>query len=1050
MTTWAIQVLSSCEGFVGNGRVLRMRPWGAAGRPRITTWVRNLTSNGDGRVDSGRVLGVRRARIWNEMPADVQALWRTLGWTPASWSGLTDPPSAADKYWVELSPREKEAALALGYTSPQKWDEDPEDPFDYVDGNPYFRTSSMTTGRPALVQAMKDMTWEEMPASQQRHWTTLGWNSMMWNEYPDCRRPASASKFFSHLSANEQAAALALGYTEESWNDDDDAGSGAGDATPGGSWAKDADLTTLLKAAGGLALLAAALSAEAHAQRIAADASTAASTTHLSRQAETRRSGWLSRVAQSGLTFADLPGICWGHWLVSEILLPQVWIRRLGLDDPYWNEAASYKLSDEGAWRIESAAFELHSMLLEATDEVVRSDVLLAEFGIPEELWTSVRRSWRSRNTDFIGRFDLLWDGEGEPKLAEYNADTPTVLIEAGAAQRNWCRDVHPDKGQFNVLDEALEAAWRSIAEDLIARHSDLSPEQLTLAIAAQGVRDRTVIDANGSMASGWFGGPAPEFRHWGGLGFKEEEATAVYMASRAARGVASMSASRAPTVQLRSVDALKHSDLRESRKNPHALWKLYPWEWIVREAIGLPFVQLDETTRAQLPAPSSWARELSTHLGPPSPPLEQLYEPPWKLVMSSKAMLAYLWAKYPGHKNLLPAAMADDLSTLGDASYLSTYRAKDWVSKPVLGREGHGLLYGDEWKARKDVPAHALTSTDDGPSLKAFASMVAETQEAVSIVPRVEAPPEMPTSDEGVAIVKRAIMQQATDVTTGVSQLLDRGELTKQSGELDDTVLVHTGPSVIQKFYELPELSGRKVVTSCWVVRGMPVAACFREDTLRTTNNNSCFVPHYVDPSVGRLEDGSLPDCCPHRDFALSPNQYRLRAELYGLGGLASADLAVASGKEHTGEDGRPQHDHRHYASRCYSSGGYAGRGYSQTGSGGRGAHHGSSSSGGGHASKSGGHGSNAAASGVKPLSHKQGEAAATANAAKAEKARQASGVAKKREAVNLKAKQRQTQRNMVVHPMKRTPGSMGTHPGSRYSPPGSTGHSTQGGYSG
>jgi glutathionylspermidine synthase len=32
---------------------------------------------------------------------------------------------------------------------------------------------------------------------------------------------------------------------------------------------------------------------------------------------------------------------------------------------------------------------------------------------------------------------------------------------------------------------------------------------------------------------------------------------------------------------------------------------------------------------------------------------------------MSSKAMLAYLWAKYPGHKNLLPAAMADDFLPL-------------------------------------------------------------------------------------------------------------------------------------------------------------------------------------------------------------------------------------------------------------------------------------------------------------------------------------------------------------------------------------------------
>ena len=43
------------------------------------------------------------------------------------------------------------------------------------------------------------------------------------------------------------------------------------------------------------------------------------------------------------------------------------------------------------------------------------------------------RGAWERREGDLMGRFDLLWDGEGEPKLAEYNADTPTVLVEAAA-----------------------------------------------------------------------------------------------------------------------------------------------------------------------------------------------------------------------------------------------------------------------------------------------------------------------------------------------------------------------------------------------------------------------------------------------------------------------------------------------------------------------------------------------------------------------------------------------------------------------------------------
>jgi glutathionylspermidine synthase len=962
------------------------------------------------------------------------------------------------------------------------------------------RKSSMTSASAALVNAMKDLSWDEMTEAQRGHWTVLGWDRTTWDDSPYSTPPASSEKFFADLTQKEKVAALSLWYTEESWDDDpgpDDPSKYPlykrliHDSRHGNRDPMD-DAKLMFRMAVGFVVLAAGLSVEAHYQRVLANSSTSGETTHLTRQAETRRWNWRRRVEQSGLTFFDLPGICWGHWLASEYLLPQAWIRRLGIDDPYWNESASYKLSDEGAWRIESAAFELHSMLLEATDEVVHSDTLLLEFGIPEELWPAVRKSWRLRDTDLIGRFDLLWDGEGDPKLAEYNADTPTVLVEAGAAQRDWCRDVHPDKGQFNVLDEALEAAWRSVAEALLARHRDLPPSQLTLAIAAQGVEDRTVIGSDGSKSgkmvelekvSGLFTGPAPKYRHWGGLGFREEEATAVYMARCAARGVATIigaldedgvEAASAPRVELRSIDELKPADLTESSLEPRALWKLYPWEWLVRETIGTGFHGPGAIQRATwLSSAYLWmgGGDANASSDPPDlattrdRPLEQLYEPPWKLVMSSKAMLAYLWAKYPHHKNLVPAAMADDLDTaLG--SDVQSYRAKDWVSKPALGREGHGLLYGDEWKAGQNGPAPTLASTGDAEGLKAFAAEVVETQETMSIVPRVEPPPEMPSSDDGVAIVKRIVGQQLTEAATGISQLLDRGDLTRRSDQLDDTVVVHTGPSVIQQYYDLPELMGRKVVTSCWVVRGMPVAACFREDTLRTTNNNSCFVPHYVEPSVGRLEDGSLPDCCPHRDFALSPNQYRLRSELYGLGGLSSADLGAVAEQQRVGEGDREQDRHRSGGggSRCYSSGGYAGRGYSQAGGGGTtsagGRSHGgggiaqhssSSSSGGGHSSSSGGRGSGATGS-VKPLSHAQGEAAAKAAAAKAEKARKASGVAQKRENAQALAKQKHEMNKMNVSSSTRSAGSMGHRPGNRYryAPPGSTGHSTQGGYSG
>lgn len=169
-------------------------------------------------------------------------------------------------------------------------------------------------------------------------------------------------------------------------------------------------------------------------------------------------------------------------------------------------------------------------------------------------------------------------------------------------------------------------------------------------------------------------------------------------------------------------------------------------------------------------------------------------------------------WAKYPGHKNLLPAAMADDLPL---ATGLGSSRAADFVSKPAFGREGHGLLYGDEVQIGGTVQPSADVS--------AFASSVAEGDHgAATISMKLVTPaPEMPTAAEGLEGLKRLAVHQASSASAGVSGLLERGNLTKPAGELDATVEMHVGPSVMQRYYNLPTLMGRKVVTSAWVVRG-------------------------------------------------------------------------------------------------------------------------------------------------------------------------------------------------------------------------------------
>ena len=73
-----------------------------------------------------------------------------------------------------------------------------------------------------------------------------------------------------------------------------------------------------------------------------------------------------------------------------------------------------------------------------------------------------IRRSWEREDFSLYGRFDFAYDGVGYPKLLEYNADTPTALVEASVAQWFWLQEVHPAADQFNSIHEELIAAWKS------------------------------------------------------------------------------------------------------------------------------------------------------------------------------------------------------------------------------------------------------------------------------------------------------------------------------------------------------------------------------------------------------------------------------------------------------------------------------------------------------------------------------------------------------------------------------------------------------------
>ncbi len=152
---------------------------------------------------------------------------------------------------------------------------------------------------------------------------------------------------------------------------------------------------------------------------------------------------------------------------------------------PYWDENACYEFTSSEVDRLEAAGNELQVMCLAAAQRVI-DQKRYAELEIPEEAIASIEWAWEQEPPAIYGRFDILWNGEGSPKLLEYNADTPTSLLEAAVTQWNWLRDVLPSADQFNSIHQRLVAKWKDVqsylSEPVYFASADNAEDRLTTA----------------------------------------------------------------------------------------------------------------------------------------------------------------------------------------------------------------------------------------------------------------------------------------------------------------------------------------------------------------------------------------------------------------------------------------------------------------------------------------------------------------------------------------------------------------------------------------
>ena len=296
----------------------------------------------------------------------------------------------------------------------------------------------------------------------------------------------------------------------------------------------------------------------------------------------TPRTNWQQTVESQGLSFHT-----------PDTLAPG--------ERPYWDESACYEFISSEVDTLEAAGNQMQEMCLAAAQHVI-DNKRYAELEIPAEAVPMIEWAWNEEPPALYGRFDFLWAGaqSGQPpKLLEYNADTPTSLLEAAVIQWYWLEDLKAtqndaalgDPDQFNSLHEKLIAKWKDIAnylsKPIYFASADYPEDLLTIAYLRDTAEQAGLKTKQMLMEE---------------IGWNEPRQCFV--------------------------------DNEPIENQIKSIFKLYPWETMLDEDFATQALRTYKDMR--------WI------------------EPIWKMLLSNKGILPILWELYPNHELLLESHFVD------------------------------------------------------------------------------------------------------------------------------------------------------------------------------------------------------------------------------------------------------------------------------------------------------------------------------------------------------------------------------------------------------
>lgn len=365
---------------------------------------------------------------------------------------------------------------------------------------------------------------------------------------------------------------------------------------------------------------------------------------HLTRHNISPRPDWKKRIEKTGLVF----------WPTGQ-KNPD------GTLDCYWRDDAYYALPSQVVEELYyPQACQLFQMCVDVGEELLRRqgkqwlhwDRLVNRYRIPEWALGPIKQHWDIEPAfgSVYARMDV---GIGGPhlKLLEFNADTPTSLLESGVTQWQWLLD----QAKAGALPTNARDQWNSLHEDLVAAW------KRNMAEIAKRLGHTPVV---------WFLYTASEESG-------EDYFTTMCMANICQQAGFEVRVHPLEGTNQEGTDSVHYQDDRNlfyvpDTRTPGEGWPvevafcLWPWEWMVHEPFGKPAI-----------------------LGMMRPGGTVWIEPPYKMLWSNKALLVELWRMFGDDpersKLLLPAYYEDE----APSSWLQPGSGISHVCKPLLGREG-------------------------------------------------------------------------------------------------------------------------------------------------------------------------------------------------------------------------------------------------------------------------------------------------------------------------------------------------------------------------